>query len=97
MAKAKKPDRTHKVEFTLSDDAGGGKKAKGIVEVGPYMIQLRAKGYGDCGSADGHGSPVAIEFYGGKLRVLIWGDINKEDPTHTIELEGAREDARKDR
>ncbi|MAG25945.1 hypothetical protein CMI47_10240 [Candidatus Pacearchaeota archaeon] len=53
-------------------------------------------GYGDFSSADGEGEPILLEICEGKLRLVIWGDINKEDPTHIIDLEGAREDKRKD-
>ena len=57
-------------------------------------IYIQAKGYGDCCSNDGYGTPVFIEWYDGELRVVVFGDINQEDPTHIISLEGAREDKR---
>jgi hypothetical protein len=62
--------------------------------VSPNGVALYAAGYGDGGSAEGHGTPVFIELYRGELRVLVWGDINREDPTHIIPLGGAREDRR---
>jgi hypothetical protein len=37
-----------------------------------------------------------LESVNGHLRVIIWADINAEDPTHIIDLEGARETARKE-
>jgi len=43
-----------------------------------------------------HGCPIWLEVYQGKLRVHIWADVNKEDPTHSIDLEVARETARKE-
>ena len=57
-------------------------------------VSIEAKGFGDCGSADGHGSPIFLELYQGSLRLLVWTDINSEDPTHIITLDGAREDRR---
>ena len=62
-----------------------------FVEVHPQAIELGFEGYGECGAADGYGRPVRVELYEGKLRLLVWADINSEDPTHTIELNGAQE------
>lgn len=45
-------------------------------------------------SEDG-GSVVWIEFYNGKWWVRVWADINEEDPTHSIDLSGAMDTARK--
>jgi hypothetical protein len=69
----------------------------------PFSVELLdggtlwfgAKGYGDCGSPDGHGLPVKIEWYDGDLWVLVWSDINNQDPTHKISLSGALESKRK--
>lgn len=49
------------------------------------------EGYGDHNSPDGQGIPVLFEVYEGELRLLVWADINREDPTHIISLDGARE------
>ena len=35
--------------------------------------------------------PVLVEIYEGRPQVIIWADINKEDPTHEIDLSGALE------
>jgi hypothetical protein len=45
----------------------------------------------DCPSA-----PIVLEQYKGKMRLLVWGDINREDPTDIIDLSGALESNRKD-
>jgi len=65
----------------------------------PDVILIEATGYG---SYDGMGVPgegcndiVMVEHYGGRLRVIVWGDINQEDATHIIDLEGARESNRR--
>lgn len=60
----------------------------------PHGVSLFALGYGDRTSAEGHGTPVFIELYKGELRVIVWADINKEDPTHIIPLGASREDRR---
>ena len=49
-------------------------------------ISVKIDGYEDMNGCD----PVLIELYEGVPRVVIWGDINQEDPTHIILLEGAR-------
>ena len=56
-------------------------------------LSIFAESYGDFGSADGHGCPLFIELYEGRLRLVVFNDINEEDPT-IIDLEGAREDQR---
>lgn len=65
-----------------------------IIEHIADSVYIRPDGYGDACSHDGEGSPVMLEVWEGELRVVIWGDINKEDPTHIISLEGAREEKR---
>ena len=65
------------------------------IKINNQGIEICPVGYGDATSEDGHGCPVFLEIWDGELRVVIWGDIKKEDPTHIISLEGAREDMRK--
>ena len=54
-------------------------------------ISIFPEGYGDFGSAPGHGCPVFLELYQGRLRLIVFADINDEEPT-IIDLEAARED-----
>lgn len=61
------------------------------VITGNKFIEIRPHGYGEKTAIAGHGSPVLIEFHDGELRVVVFGDINQEDPTHIISLEGAKE------
>jgi len=78
-------------------DGGEGReneKLTAIVELTSNSICVGAEGFGECGAANGHGRPVIIELYDGVFRLLVWSDINSEDPTHTIELTGAKEEAR---
>jgi hypothetical protein len=60
----------------------------------PHGVSLFAEGYGDKCTMPGYGTPVFVELHKGELRVLVWSDINMEDPTHIIPLGGAREDRR---
>ena len=85
-------------EFELRDHNPNTKApaVKGRVEVqkdGRFLL-LRFEGFGECAALDGHGSPVLVENWEGKLRVIAWSDINQEDPTHTIDMSGAKEDIR---
>ncbi|TRZ50079.1 MAG: hypothetical protein D4S01_07410 [Dehalococcoidia bacterium] len=82
---------------TLSDLAPGHKTAVPfIVEHSCLGIFLEFDGYGECSAQDGDGVPVMLEVYNGKLRVIVWADINQKDPTHVISLEGALESKRKE-
>ena len=65
----------------------------GQTDEGPYVL-VRPEGTGDMPSPAGHGWPVLIEIYNGTPRIIIWSDINEEDPTHTIDLSGALESSR---
>lgn len=49
--------------------------------------------FGTCDSAEfgkGQRTIVGFEVWEGELRCLIWADINQEDPTHIINLDGAQ-------
>lgn len=64
------------------------------VEMDNLAMAIKAEGYGNAATEDGDGVPAILEVYNGSLRLIVWADINQEDPTHVIDLEGAREDAR---
>jgi len=59
-----------------------------------FGVELLADGHGNYGTEPGHGSSLFVELFQGRLRLLVWGDINLEEPTHIIDLSGAREDRR---
>ncbi|MFQ3190904.1 MAG: hypothetical protein ACI936_002040 [Paraglaciecola sp.] len=52
-------------------------------------LSLGFAGYSDLSSDDFSGAPVYIEKFEGKLLVRIYGDINSDEATHQISLEGA--------
>ena len=65
------------------------------VDFSDGKVWLQLDGYGDCCSQDGSGFPIGIEYYDGRVRVIVWGYINLADPTAKLTLEGARESKRK--
>jgi len=83
-----------KCEFALKDQSNEmAPRKKGTVEFveNGGGILIRIEGYGDKTSPKGEGCPILIENWMGEARVVIWGDINKENHTHLISLEGAKE------
>jgi len=75
------------------EDAGNGKKY--VVRIGVDRVSA-FMGAEELGVADmDKGYPVLLELYQGEYRLYVWGDINDEEPTHVISLEGARETKRK--
>jgi len=53
-------------------------------------IWIQPEGYGEKCSADGEGYPIGLEIWQGKLRLIVYDDINREDP-QIIDLEKAKE------
>lgn len=76
--------------FDVDDMVVGNTPA--IVDITDDAIEIGFEGYGEKCAPEGYGHPIRIERYKGEMRLLVWADINQEDPTHTISLEGARED-----
>ena len=53
-------------------------------------IGIHIDGYGDAHSKDEDSCPIYIDFYDNKLMVQIYGDINSEEPTEVVSVEGAK-------
>ena len=68
-------------------------KVKILSEGGQIWIQ--PDGFGGKCAMDGEGYPIGIEIWQGRLRLIIFDDINSEDP-QIIDLENARETCRLD-
>ncbi|WP_224056005.1 hypothetical protein [Vibrio penaeicida] len=77
---------------------GLGDKVSASIEIGNIggELLLSAKGYSDCNSEDNVGFPLLIENNAGNLQLRVWADINKEDPTHVISLQGAKNEMRQE-
>lgn len=69
-------------------------KAHAVCEQGGLGLSIGLEGYGLCDMIDGSGDPIIIEFHNGEPRLLVWGDVNNEEPTHIISLQGALESSR---
>lgn len=86
-------------KFVLADDAAredgfireqcGHVSFEGAAHDNAVVIDL--DGFGLHAMATGFGGVVLVEFWDAEVRLLVWADINQEEPTHRISLEGARE------
>ncbi len=88
------PNNTLLHQLTDAGEGLGDQVLDCIVDLTDHAIAIGFMGFGECGAADRQGRPVRVELYEGKLRLLVWSDINSEDPTHTIVLDGAKETKR---
>jgi len=59
-----------------------------------HILGLQIEGYSDCCSNDSKGMPIYLENHSGKLCLVVFADINQEDPTHMISLCNTRNEAR---
>ena len=87
----------HRYTVRLMDSADSKRRSistKIQLSPGDNLIMIGADGYGENTSEDGDGSPIVIEYHEGQFRVLVWSNINEEEPTHVISLEDARESNR---
>jgi hypothetical protein len=60
------------------------------------QLWIRPEGYGEKCTEDGGGSPVGMEIWQGRLRVVVFDNINSEE-ARIIDMENARETARGDK
>ena len=56
-------------------------------------LWIRPEGYGEKCTMDGEGFPVGMEIWQGRLRLIVFDDINSED-ARIIDLENASEACR---
>lgn len=82
------------VFFTITDSSADSPNSL-VVRVREEAGQLLIKpdGYGTFASAEGFGVPILLDLYEGRLRLLAWDDINKEDPV-VVNIQGACESAK---
>ena len=87
------------VEYFLRNQEGppgDESKIKAKLRLTPKGIEIGFEGYGEKTMENGHGMPVFIELYAGRPRVIVFGDINQEEPTDIINLANADEKLRKE-
>ena len=82
-------------KFLLPDYADASKPPIPIeVKLVNGYLCIYPQGYGEHGTENGDGAPIILDHYEGHLRLVVCTDINSEKQT-IIDLEGARESARK--
>jgi len=87
-----KKEQAVKYSFKNGDEIKGGVSSINV-EIDVDGITVQHEGTGClCGDFP----PIFIEWYDGKPRIIIWADINEEEPTHIIDMSGALESNRKE-
>jgi hypothetical protein len=76
----------HDIAFSLADD----ERAEQLVECrcDGSTLRVHADGYGVGGDL------VRLEHRDGRLVLLVWADVNDDEPTHVIDLESALQEHR---
>lgn len=69
---------------------------KVTVRIRPNNIAIDIHGCGVACMQEGFGEVIYLEQQDGKTRLLVWTDINREDPTHVIDFDGAKEENREE-
>jgi hypothetical protein len=77
-------------------DRESGKTVSCTVSFSRGQIWVQVAGYGDSTSKDGAGFPIGIAYYEESVWVTVWGNINQDQPTERLCLDGARESNRDD-
>lgn len=76
------------------DDHTKPARLRGIVKEEAGVLCVYLDGYGNCNMQPGEGLVVAIQLSNGKPKAIVFGNINQEEPTATLSLEGASEKVR---
>jgi len=90
MPNAPTTNDVHSYPFTIEDQESGFETAEGTFTALPHGLAVRVTGYTDNASVDDLGELFTLIRYKGALQLLVFADVNQEEPTHTISLEGAR-------
>lgn len=78
--------RTLKISGNLEDFNTGNKKkvpVEAILQNGTLLVRFEGA------STEEDGWPIMLEFYDNSICLHVWSDINEQDPTHVIHMEGA--------
>lgn len=85
------------VTVGLKDQFGSANRhTKTTIDIDEDGILCQFDGFGERTALPGNGKSVLIEMRDGVPHVVVWADINQEDPTHVISLAGAAESNRKE-
>lgn len=77
----------------LEDVAGGVDTLTVKVQGDEGVVDITPKGAGT--ACRKGGPPISLQLVDGVLTLLVWADINQEDPTHRIDMSGSSELCRK--
>jgi hypothetical protein len=83
-------NEVQEIPVTVQDSEQGYEDATGSITLLPLGFAARFKGYTDNVSEDDLGELFIVTKQKDKLSLLVWADVNCEEPTHKISLEGAR-------
>lgn len=81
---------TKSLNINLADEevtADSASLLSATIEATPYGIAVSANGYGSANSNE----IVLVQLHKGSLCLFVWANINQEEPTHIIPLDGAKE------
>jgi hypothetical protein len=89
------PDARSLGTIMLNDttDKPGASKVAIAVEKDNLALTIHPEG---TGTWDGPFAPVLLERHEGCIRLVVWADIQQQEPTHIIDLADARESNRHD-
>lgn len=87
-------EHTFDLEHVETELGGVTPITKVKVEIGTQCVTVGFDGFGCCNMETGLCGQVVLEIKNGVPRVIVFGDINQEDPTHIIELSWAKESLR---
>lgn len=82
------------ITVPLIDDQTG-QTIEATIRISSKGIEITADGYGEKTAEVGAGALAFFEYYGGEVQLHVFSDINKEDPTHNISFEDAKETNRR--
>lgn len=83
------------IPFMFKDLEDHNDNVSGFVNIGVDGLGINFSGYSDFISDDDEGTPIVIECLDGNVGVYLFSDINDEDSTHDMFLDGAKNEARK--
>lgn len=82
-------NKTGTYSFEISEEDGSGGVVGGRLTHRHGGLLLGFDGYSNFISGDNEGYVVSVEYYNGRLAVVVYADINSEEPTHIADLASA--------
>jgi len=85
-------DKIKQMEFVLDDLERPARKMFGIAWLENGQLLLKLEGHGN--QSEEGGPFMAVQLDHGIARLIVFRDINSEEPTESLDLDGALEKAR---